>query len=68
MPYQVSVFAENKPGKIERLIEVHKAGDINTRAVTISDAGDYGLQKSNDLIPVKSDRSNIPQDRRRQYG
>jgi len=45
MPYQVSVFAENKPGKIERLTEVLKAGDINIRAVTISDAGDYGIIK-----------------------
>jgi len=45
MPHQVSVFAENKPGKISRITEVLSKNDINIRAITISDSGDYGIIK-----------------------
>jgi hypothetical protein len=45
MPHQVSVFAENKPGKIERITKVLSAININIRAITISDSGDYGIIK-----------------------
>ncbi len=45
MPHQVSVFAENKPGKISRLTDVLSNNDINIRAITISDSGDYGIIK-----------------------
>ncbi len=45
MPYQVSVFAENKPGKIERITSVLNENDINIRAITIADSGDYGIIK-----------------------
>lgn len=45
MPYQVSVFAENKPGKIEKITDVLSKKDINIRAITISDSGDYGIIK-----------------------
>jgi len=45
MPHQVSVFAENKPGKIERITGVLFEHNINIRAVTISDSGDYGIIK-----------------------
>ncbi len=45
MPYQVSVFAENKPGKIEKVTKILSANNINIRAITISDAGDYGIIK-----------------------
>jgi len=45
MPYQVSVFAENKPGKIERVTRVLAEKKINIRAITISDSGDYGIIK-----------------------
>ncbi len=45
MPQQVSVFAENKPGKIERITKVLGAHNINLRAITISDSGDYGIIK-----------------------
>ncbi len=45
MPYQVSVFAENRPGKIERITAVLAKKNINIRAITISDSGDYGIIK-----------------------
>ncbi len=45
MPHQVSVFAENKPGKIEHITEVLSNRGINIRAITISDSGDYGIIK-----------------------
>ncbi len=45
MPHQVSVFAENKPGKISRVTEILSRNNINIRAITISDSGDYGIIK-----------------------
>lgn len=45
MAYQVSVFAENKPGKIERITNVLAKHNINIRAITINDSGDYGIIK-----------------------
>lgn len=45
MAYQVSVFAENKPGKIERITSVLAKQNINIRAITINDSGDYGIIK-----------------------
>jgi hypothetical protein len=45
MPQQVSVFAENKPGKMHRINEVHEREMINIRALTIADTGDYGIIK-----------------------
>jgi hypothetical protein len=45
MAFQVSVFAENKPGKIERITGVLADKRINIRAITISDSGDYGIVK-----------------------
>lgn len=45
MPHQVSVFAENRPGKISRITEILGNNGINIRAITISDSGDYGIIK-----------------------
>jgi len=45
MPHQVSVFAENKPGKIEKITAILAENHINIRAITISDTGDYGIIK-----------------------
>jgi hypothetical protein len=45
MPQQISVFVENKPGKLKRITEVLEENSINIRAVTISDSGDYGIIK-----------------------
>ncbi len=45
MPQQISVFAENKPGKIKRITGILADNNINIRAITISDSGDYGIIK-----------------------
>jgi hypothetical protein len=45
MPKQVSVFAENRPGKIKRITEILEREKVNIRAITISDSGDYGIIK-----------------------
>ncbi|MFW6137583.1 MAG: ACT domain-containing protein [Spirochaetota bacterium] len=43
MASQVSVFVENKPGRISRIARVLGNHNINIRAITISDRGEYGL-------------------------
>jgi len=45
MPQQISIFAENKPGKIERISGILGKNSINMRAITIADSGDYGIIK-----------------------
>lgn len=40
---QISVFAENKPGRLERITGILKSGNINIRAFTIAEAGDFGV-------------------------
>ncbi len=40
---QISLFAENKPGRLANIAsKFHKAG-INIRAFTIAEAGDFGI-------------------------
>lgn len=45
MIQQISIFAENKPGKVEKITRVLAAGGVNIRAITISDVGDFGVIK-----------------------
>lgn len=45
MAHQVAVFLENRPHGLERIgLELKKAG-INIRALSLADAGDYGVAK-----------------------
>ncbi|MGC8777732.1 MAG: ACT domain-containing protein [Candidatus Caldatribacteriaceae bacterium] len=45
MAHQVSVFAENKPGRIEKITRVLAQETINIRAITISSANGFGVIK-----------------------
>ncbi|RJP32515.1 MAG: ACT domain-containing protein [Actinobacteria bacterium] len=45
MANQVNVFAQNQPGRLERLTEVLLEEGINIRAITISGADEYGVIK-----------------------
>jgi len=45
MAKQISVFMENKPGKLQAITEVLFKNNINIRAMTIQDRGEYGLMK-----------------------
>ena len=45
MIQQISIFAENKPGKVERITRVLAAAGVSIRAITIADLGDFGVIK-----------------------
>ncbi|MCX7730342.1 MAG: ACT domain-containing protein [Candidatus Caldatribacterium sp.] len=45
MAHQVSVFAENKPGRIEKITRILAEARINIRAITISSANGFGVVK-----------------------
>jgi len=45
MAHQVSVFAENKPGRIEKITRLFHQAEINIRAITISSANGFGVIK-----------------------
>lgn len=40
---QISLFAENKPGKLSNIAHKLKDAGINIRAFTIAEAGDFGI-------------------------
>ena len=40
---QVSVFVENRPGRLKLLMEVLNKADINIRALSIADTADFGI-------------------------
>jgi hypothetical protein len=40
---QISVFLENKPGRLARVAEVLRDNKINIRALTIADTSDFGI-------------------------
>ncbi|MBN2324130.1 MAG: ACT domain-containing protein [Spirochaetes bacterium] len=43
MASQVTVFVENRPGRISKVTRVLADNELNIRAITISDMGEYGL-------------------------
>jgi len=42
---QISIFAENKAGRLEKITGKLKSADINIRAFTIAEAGDFGVMR-----------------------
>ncbi|MDF1556898.1 MAG: acetolactate synthase [ANME-2 cluster archaeon] len=51
---QISIFAENKPGRLEEITERLKTADINIRAFTIAEAGDFGVLR---MVVDKPDKA-----------
>ncbi len=45
MAHQISVFVENKPGRIERVTEVIAKANVNIRAFTVMGTYEYGVMK-----------------------
>jgi len=45
---QISVFAENKPGKIEKITAILTEERINIRAITIASGNRYGVIKAHE--------------------
>lgn len=43
--YHISVFAENKPGRLDHITGVLARAGINIRAIKISDLGEHGVVK-----------------------
>ena len=45
MAHQISVFAENKPGRMERVTRVLSEAGVNIRAITVATSGSFGVIK-----------------------
>lgn len=45
MAHQISVFVENKPGRIERVAEIMAKANVNIRAITVMGTYEYGVIK-----------------------
>src|SRR4030042_3005286 len=45
MAHQISVFVENKPGRLERVTEILAKAKVNIRAFTVSGTYEYGVVK-----------------------
>ena len=45
MAHQISVFVENKPGRIERVTEFLMKAKVNIRAITVMGTFEYGVIK-----------------------
>ncbi len=44
--HHLSIFAENKPGRLEHITEILAEAKINIRAIKISDLGEFGVVKA----------------------
>lgn len=45
MGMQISIFVENKPGKVNRITGILEKEKINLKAMTIADSGTFGIIK-----------------------
>lgn len=45
MAHQISVFVENKPGRLERVTDILTKANVNIRAFTVSGTYEYGVMK-----------------------
>jgi len=53
---QLNVFVENRPGRVRSVTDIMATNNINIRAFTIQDRGDYGLMK---MIVDKADDARL---------
>jgi hypothetical protein len=42
---QISVFLENQPGHLKRILDAFEAAGVNVRGYSASDTGDYGIAR-----------------------
>ena len=42
---QISVFVENRPGHLQRILALFTEKNINVRGYSCSDTGDYGIAR-----------------------
>jgi hypothetical protein len=45
MAHHLSIFMENKPGKLEKITQILSASEVNIRAISVANAGDNGIVK-----------------------
>jgi hypothetical protein len=45
MAYHLSIFSENKPGKLENITRVFLENNINIRGLSVASGGDFGIIK-----------------------
>lgn len=50
---QLSIFVENRPGRMARVAKILSEAGINIRALTIAEAGDFGVIRMIVNDPVK---------------
>jgi hypothetical protein len=51
---QISIFVENKPGKLLEILEALEKAQINIRALSISESGEFGIVR---MIPLHAEQS-----------
>jgi len=54
---QISIFAENKAGRLEKITGKLKSANINIRAFTIAEAGDFGVMRVMRLVVDKPEQA-----------
>lgn len=56
MAYHLSIFVENKPGKLEKITKIFMDNNINLRAVSVASGGEFGVVKVLVNDPDKASR------------
>jgi len=51
---QISLFSENKPGRLAKIADVFEKEKINIRAFTIAESGDFGIIRMVVDLPDKA--------------
>jgi|SRR5690554_440213 len=54
MTYHLSIFMENRPGKLEKITKILSDNNINIRAISLASAGEFGVAK---LLVNKGDQA-----------